>query len=751
MDEKLANSSTIIEGKVIHKEAFKYGDHIYTNNHIQVIRTVKGDAMAGDILEIITSGGTLEEVSETWTYMPDLSQNQHGFFFLRPSAQSMYKEVNSSNAYEIYSGVQGIYTYSNDVSRTIYSTLESYRDVEQFYHLIGLPEYANYTSPESEEAERTTPGDTCIVYNIRPVGNTFSDTTLDGQRVIYIDLDLFIKVTAGSFRLYNANLETYYNTTMFGSNVVANGKITAVKSSYFNTNYTLTLTDEASDKIKINLLGNTFTAASLQQIDTSYKYVARFTLELIGWDGKSPLEWDELTIDNDKYSQEGTNTIMNFGCEKFKYGTCVDPNITNDTEMDDYDYAAGTGTYVYSSDPINHILTIKGENFGLGSAGNPPANARVEFKNIGKSESKWLSPHIQEYISWTPTEIKVKIPSTGFTEDGVQSDDVNAASGSVRVCIDEGAKRCNCKDESNKTINIRFAIANQYVSSENKVKVNIIQSLDNATDGGYLIYFDASMSYAAKEAFKRAMGTWRCTTKLNVSLGTGDYDSSKRGHVLVEMASIDEGTVSDVVAQVLSSNIHCEKNVYSYFNKCKIQFQNNGVNWFYGSGLPPNNEVHFESVALHELGHLFSFLHTNNSNDVMYPTVDGFFKKEDLDDDEIQGGQHMKEFSSNNTPCTYAMIPISSSECTLSNHMTSKMRDKIIIYPSVTESIINIEIDKKFQTYEYSIFNAMGERVTNFSCQSDSSIDVSSLVPGIYFLKVIEKNGYFLVVKFNKI
>jgi len=45
----------------------------------------------------------------------------------------------------------------------------------------------------------------------------------------------------------------------------------------------------------------------------------------------------------------------------------------------------------------------------------------------------------------------------------------------------------------------------------------------------------------------------------------------------------------------------------------------------------------------------------------------------------------------------------------------------------------------------------MGERVTNFSCQSDSSIDVSSLVPGIYFLKVIEKNGYFLVVKFTKI
>lgn len=175
------------------------------------------------------------------------------------------------------------------------------------------------------------------------------------------------------------------------------------------------------------------------------------------------------------------------------------------------------------------------------------------------------------------------------------------------------------------------------------------------------------------------------------------------------------------------------------------------MNWFYGSGLPPNNEVHFESVALHELGHLFSFLHTNNTNNVMFPSISGFFNKKELHEDEIQGGQHMKEFSTDNTPCGGAMIPIPPSECTLSNHMSTKMGEKIIIYPSVTESIINIEIDTKFQNYEYRIYDAMGQYVTNFSGHSGSSIDVSSLVPGIYFLKVVENNGYFLVDKFTKL
>ena len=200
------------------------------------------------------------------------------------------------------------------MSRTIYSQLESYRDVELFYKKIGIPEYASYTSPGANISTRNSSDDTCVIYNIRPVSNSLSDSIIDGIRTTNIQLDLYIKVSSGSFRLYNANLETYYNTTIFGTNVVANGKITSVKSAAFSPNYTLTLTDEASDKIKINLLGSSMTASSLQLIDTGYSYVARFTIEIIGWDGESPLEWDELTVDSDKYSEEGTNVIRNFGC-----------------------------------------------------------------------------------------------------------------------------------------------------------------------------------------------------------------------------------------------------------------------------------------------------------------------------------------------------------------------------------------------------------------------------------------------------
>jgi hypothetical protein len=42
-------------------------------------------------------------------------------------------------------------------------------------------------------------------------------------------------------------------------------------------------------------------------------------------------------------------------------------------------------------------------------------------------------------------------------------------------------------------------------------------------------------------------------------------------------------------------------NTPTYFNHRMVDF---GLEWFYGSGLPPNqNQVHFGGVAVHEMGH----------------------------------------------------------------------------------------------------------------------------------------------------
>ncbi len=553
MDEKLQQSSLIIEGKVVNKEAFRHDNHIYTKNQIKVIRAIKGDVTQGELVEVITSGGTLDDVTETWSHMPELTLNQHSFFFLRSASQSMYSGLNRNNAYEIYSGVQGIYSYSNDMSRTIYSQLESYRDVELFYKKIGMPEYASYTSLGANISTRNSSDDTCVIYNIRPVSNSLSDSIIDGIRTTNIQLDLYIKVSSGSFRLYNANLETYYNTTIFGTNVVANGKITSVKSAAFSPNYTLTLTDEASDKIKINLLGNSMTASSLQLIDTGYSYVARFTIEIIGWDGNSPLEWDELTVDSDKYSEEGTNVIRNFGCEDFKYGSCVDPKITNDSEMDNYIYAAGVGDYsAQTSDNILGKVTIKGSNFGISDGIHPPEGSRVEFPTEYLDvEKEYISPVNEEYLKWTNSEIIVRIPSTGYTNHGAElTNSATAVTGRLRVCVDEGVKKCNCSDRSSKNIDIKFSVRNQFSTSQDKLYRHYPLDLDG--QGGYSYYFENDLNLVsfALDNFKEAMKIWRCTHGFNIKLGVNNYDPDNVGHVLVKFGQIPAGNSSSTIADV---------------------------------------------------------------------------------------------------------------------------------------------------------------------------------------------------------
>ena len=82
MGQKKSNSTHIVEAKVVRKESFRHDENIYTKNYLEIIRSIKGDAMKGAILTIVTSGGKLESEIQTWTHMPVLYEGQTEFFFL---------------------------------------------------------------------------------------------------------------------------------------------------------------------------------------------------------------------------------------------------------------------------------------------------------------------------------------------------------------------------------------------------------------------------------------------------------------------------------------------------------------------------------------------------------------------------------------------------------------------------------------------------------------------------------------------
>lgn len=68
------------------------------------------------------------------------------------------------------------------------------------------------------------------------------------------------------------------------------------------------------------------------------------------------------------------------------------------------------------------------------------------------------------------------------------------------------------------------------------------------------------------------------------------------------------------------------------------------------------------------------------------------------------------------------------------------------IYPNPVSSILNIKSSEQINNIE--IYSTLGKRV--FSASFSSTVDVSTLKKGVYFIKIFNDNGAFSTKKFIK-
>ena len=92
-DQRLDQSSLIVEGKVIETKSYRGNDgKIYTANKIQVFSVLKGN-LQNPKITIITLGGTVGSKRETWTNVLTLSKHQTGVFFLTTTHRPLSEEI----------------------------------------------------------------------------------------------------------------------------------------------------------------------------------------------------------------------------------------------------------------------------------------------------------------------------------------------------------------------------------------------------------------------------------------------------------------------------------------------------------------------------------------------------------------------------------------------------------------------------------------------------------------------------------
>ncbi|PWT95158.1 MAG: hypothetical protein C5B52_18415 [Bacteroidetes bacterium] len=112
LEEKVSNSSLIIEGKVVDQQSFWNPQHtlIYTSNKIEVYKIFKGNTQE-KFIEVLTQGGTVGEETIQASDLLQLQNETMGLFFCYSNTINLRSPATGARLYDVYSSSQGCLKY----------------------------------------------------------------------------------------------------------------------------------------------------------------------------------------------------------------------------------------------------------------------------------------------------------------------------------------------------------------------------------------------------------------------------------------------------------------------------------------------------------------------------------------------------------------------------------------------------------------------------------------------------------------
>lgn len=112
LDEKVQQSTVIVEGKVVEQTPFWNAAHtmIFTSNKIEVYKVFKG-IVSSSYIELVTQGGVIGDLSMGATELLELERGHIGVFFCYPNAIKLKSPVTNELLYDVYSSSQGFFSY----------------------------------------------------------------------------------------------------------------------------------------------------------------------------------------------------------------------------------------------------------------------------------------------------------------------------------------------------------------------------------------------------------------------------------------------------------------------------------------------------------------------------------------------------------------------------------------------------------------------------------------------------------------
>lgn len=361
-------------------------------------------------------------------------------------------------------------------------------------------------------------------------------------------------------------------------------------------------------------------------------------------------------------------------------------------------------------------ITITGSGFGN-------FTGEVRFSEADEVGTEFISGADSEILSWNDTQIVVQVNE-------------GAGTGPIQVIRSTGEQIT-----SSQSLTVNYAIINvEYQSDFYRT-----QHIDKNGNGGYIWQMHTAFdnNTAAKEAFMRSFNTWRCETGVNWQIGnTSSIDVAEKDDVNLILFDDNDPLNEGVLGVCINYFAGCAQgaNILWYADELDIIFRtasnfpaNRG--WNFTTNAPTSNEMDFETVATHELGHGHALGHVIDTQDIMHPSLGYGILKRDPNANNIAGANNVQNRSTTTTVCNQNSM--TDFDCSLG----IEIENNFSIILSLDPNTKTLNINSKAFIEALNIYNVLGQPVIFQKTNAYiSKVDLSQLKKGVYILMAKSKN-----------
>jgi Secretion system C-terminal sorting domain/Calx-beta domain/IPT/TIG domain len=347
------------------------------------------------------------------------------------------------------------------------------------------------------------------------------------------------------------------------------------------------------------------------------------------------LDWNTIVdARNEEHHDDNSNSNFQFSQSNALQSSTFSGSSSNAL------IAAGATITSFSPTSINagnnSILTINGSGFGA-----TQGTSTVQFKNADDGGLSNIAPLPSQYISWSNTQIQVKVPSPAGTGVFLVTDGTNTV-------------------VSSSALNVGYHLSNFTYNVGAADTAYLAKHVNDNTTGGYTYqcFTGFASNTAALADFTNLTQAWRCTTGINWIIGANtSVNVSANDGVNIVRFDVGSELGVDVLGVAISRYSGCFNGdaVQFYLQEVDVIFDD-ATSWFYGNvGTPTFSQIDFYSVGVHELGHAHQLGHVIDPAKIMHYSMFTGIQNRTLSPSELAGGNFMIDYAASNPYCGTAL------------------------------------------------------------------------------------------------